>query len=196
MKNFKQLAVTELYRSHPAVETFYVDSSFHPRTPCNSQSDFKEGQLHSSLISKSCTTQQVICQATSLRLSFGKRIKCGVPPNLMSFKLGLPGSNRGANSTGSDTEWFPSFCIPTTKEDSWGKWLWVKKRYLKNPIGKRTNCIPNPVVPKGWHLFDPKPNGQAWLSGAKTLPLWIPLEKWSEIRGDHEALQKLWRLST
>ena len=34
-------------------------------------------------------------------------------------------------------------------------WLWVKKGYLKNPVGKRKNR-PKPVVPKGF-LFDPKP---------------------------------------
>ena len=32
-------------------------------------------------------------------------------------------------------------------------WLWVKKGYLNNPIGKRTNR-PKPVVPKRF-LFDP-----------------------------------------
>ena len=34
-------------------------------------------------------------------------------------------------------------------------WLWVKRWYLNNPVGKRTNR-PKPVVPKGF-LFDPQP---------------------------------------
>ena len=42
------------------------------------------------------------------------------------------------------------------------KWLWVKNTgYPKNLIGKRKNKPSHLRSPRGWHLFDPKPNEQS-----------------------------------